>query len=102
MLIAIVIDTNKLAEQFNSRGLSLELLDDQNSAMMISYLGDPISGSEETETWVSRHLFDRLFAEFLSLEWHCSQIARLAKNAGTDRIGDFNGKEPVLNPLYLH
>ncbi len=80
MFIAIVVDTKILEERFNSTGLSAELLDEENCVMKIHFPDGQMPGSEETECKVSRRFFGRLFAEFLSLEWLCYQIACNARN----------------------
>ncbi|MDO8531639.1 MAG: hypothetical protein Q7T26_05665 [Dehalococcoidia bacterium] len=80
LFIAIVVDTKVLEERFNSLGLSAELLDEDNCVLRLRNLGWQMSGSKETDCRVSRGFFGRLFAEFLSLEWLCDQIACGVRN----------------------
>ncbi|MSQ21720.1 MAG: hypothetical protein EXR53_00195 [Dehalococcoidia bacterium] len=80
MVIAIVVDTKILEERFNSLALSAELIDEEDWIIKIDYPSWQMAGPEATECRVSRKFFNRLFAEFLSLEWVCHQIACVVRS----------------------
>ncbi len=77
MLVICVIDTKVMEEHFIARGLRGELLEEDNFALRII---DPNEQSDDplaTDDKMSRKSFNRLFAEFLGLEWMCYQICSL-------------------------
>jgi len=79
MLVITVIDTKVLEELFVAQKLRGKLLEEEDFAIKII---DPYWQADNTlaaDYKVSRLFFNRLFAEFLGLEWMSCQICSLAK-----------------------
>ena len=80
MLIISVIDTKVVEEHFLTQGLRGEFLDEEDFAWRIFNSHEQAAESLGWERKVSRPFFNRLFAEFLGLEWICYLIGSLAEH----------------------
>jgi hypothetical protein len=67
LTILVLVDSEVIEETFRAHGLQTELNLDENWAVRLSSTGP--TDDEWIAAGISRHLFGRLFAEFLSLHW---------------------------------
>ncbi len=77
MLIISVIDTKVLEEYFIAQGLRGELLEEEDFALRVLDHGGQADDLLAADCKISRQFFNRLFTEFLGLEWICYQICSL-------------------------
>jgi hypothetical protein len=70
--IIIAFDMAHVRHHLANSGLTLTLLDDPRMAMALSREGEP--DPPQSTFQISRHMWDRLFAEFLSLKWLLDEL----------------------------
>lgn len=79
LIILVVVDSATIEKKFNTQGLSVELLSNEDWAMDITNLKRTQDELEYLK--VSRHLLGRVFAEFLSLDWLLQDIIHHMKSS---------------------
>jgi hypothetical protein len=87
-VISIAVETDYVAKFFKSRGFTTIVLNEEPWFLMIEKeepSGDKIPGLK-----VSTHMWDRLFAEFVGLEWLLTEID--GKYTGLNAIADSMGE----------
>ena len=76
--IAILVDCEVMKRKLEAKGLEMKVLSDEDSIIEIHSLDH--RKDEIGYLRISRHLFGRLFAEFISLEWLLDEIIYGAEN----------------------
>jgi hypothetical protein len=73
--VHVIVDVNAMAAKFESHGLMLTFLEDEEVALTITNTAP----NRDADSWsllaCSHHFFERLAYEFLSLEWFVEESA---------------------------
>ncbi len=81
--VNVIVDVNAMAAKFESHGLMLTFLEDEEVALNITNT----DSNRDADRWdlmaCSRHFFERLAYEFLSLEWFVEEFAARHTNLST-------------------
>lgn len=72
--VNVIIDLGVMSAKFASHGLKMALVEDENIGLTLTNI-DP-SKSNRLESALSRHFFERVAFEFLSLDWFVEENAR--------------------------
>lgn len=81
LILTVAVDPSVIHKRFNALGFKVEFNDDQKWAIRITN-----SKYEDFYIEAGQHLFGRIFAEFLSLDWFISELI----HRGTRIIQDAN------------
>ena len=73
LFIVVLVDYGVIRKKFSSQGLEAEILSDKDCILEIRNV-DQTEGDWRYHR-IARHLFGRLFAEFLSLDWLLQDIS---------------------------
>lgn len=83
LILTVVLDPSVVHRRFNELGFKAEFTDEKEWAIRITN-----SKYEDFYMMVGRHLFGRIFAEFLSLDWFVNELlhraTRIIKNANEE------------------
>ena len=90
LVIVVIIDSATIKKRFEHHGFSVEIRMDEERPIILSKQG------LETPMTIGNHLFNRLFAEFMSLEWLLDELADRV-NSVDSMIADFLAANPEFN-----
>lgn len=71
----VIVDFEVMSAKFESHGLKMALVEDEDVALIITNTG-PNRANDRWDLVLSRHFFERLGYEFLSLDWFVEENAR--------------------------
>jgi hypothetical protein len=87
LVIVVIIDSAIIRKRFEHDGFSVEIRMDEVRPIILSRQG------LEAPITIGNHLFNRVFAEFLSLEWLLDELAN-GVNSADSRIAEFLAANP--------
>ncbi len=90
LAIVIVIDLAIIKKRFEHHDISVEIKIDEERPLILSKRG------LETPMTIGSHLFNRVFAEFMSIEWLIGELANRMHSADS-QITEFLADNPQYN-----
>jgi hypothetical protein len=79
LFVHVIVDIGVMSAKFASHGFKVMFADDEDVALSVTNV-DPVRAKDRLDPMlVSRHFFERLAYEFLSLDWFVEEIARRAE-----------------------
>lgn len=90
LVIVVIIDSAIIRQRFERFGFSVEIRMDEERPIVIS------KQVSEAPMTIGSHLFNRVFAEFMSLEWLLDELANRV-NSADSMMTDFLAANPEFN-----
>lgn len=75
--VNVIVEVETMSARFVAHGLKMNFVEDEDVALSITNT-DPNKANERFDTLLSRHYFERLAYEFLSLDWFVEENVRRA------------------------
>ena len=85
LIITVAVDPSVIIQRFRDLGFDIEFKDDEKWAIRVT-----CAKHEDFYMMAGRHFFDRLFTEFLSLDWFMNELihraTKIMKSSNEERL----------------